>query len=233
MLRSHCKTMTSPVVVATVLIVLFFASSAHAGVEDAATVVTRLHDTLLSVMKEADALGVKGRYRRLAPKIERAFHLRLMARITSGAVWKKADTTQKDSLAAAFTRLSVATYASRFDGYSGQAFEIIGDRPGPPATHLVDTRILSPGESPVPLTYVLKQVDGPLVLAYLAKGDAPVEVSRDIFSVYLQSLVVVIDGPLVLVQLRVGEGALPITPGIFSVNSQNLIVVLDGEFIVA
>ena len=83
-----------------------------------------------------------------------------MARITSGAVWKKADKTQKDSLAAAFTRLSVATYASRFDGYSGQAFEIIGDRPGPPATHLVDTRILSPGESPIPLTYVMKQVDG-------------------------------------------------------------------------
>ena len=66
MLRSHCKTMTRPVVVAAVLIVLFFASSAHAGVEDAAAVVMRLHDTLLSVMKEADALGVKGRYRRLA-----------------------------------------------------------------------------------------------------------------------------------------------------------------------
>ena len=148
------------VVVTAVLIVLFFVSSAHAGVEDSAAVVMRLHDTLLSVMKESDALGVKGRYRRLAPKIERAFHLRLMARITSGAVWKKADKTQKDSLAAAFTRLSVATYASRFDGYSGQAFEIIGDRPGPPATHLVDTRILSPGESPAPLTYVLKQVDG-------------------------------------------------------------------------
>ena len=160
MSRSRCKTMTRPVIVAAVLIVLSFASSAHAGVDDAVTVVTRLHDTLLSVMKEADALGVKGRDRHLAPEIERAFHLRLMARITSGAVWIKADTAQRDSLAAAFSRLSVATYASRFDGYSGQSFETIGDRPGPAATYLVDTRILRPGESPVPLTYVLKQLDG-------------------------------------------------------------------------
>jgi len=152
--------MTRPVIVAAVLIVLSFASSAHAGVDDAVAVVTRLHDTLLSVMKEADTLGVKGRDRHLAPEIERAFHLRLMARITSGAVWMKADTAQRDSLAAAFSRLSIATYASRFQGYSGQSFETIGGRPGPAATHLVDTRILRPGESPIPLTYVLKQVDG-------------------------------------------------------------------------
>ena len=150
--------MIRPVIVAKVLFVLVLASSAHAG--DAATVVTRFHDSLLSMMKEADALGVTGRYRRLAPEIERAFHLRLMARVTSGSFWKKAAAGQKDGLAAAFTRLSVATYASRFDGYSGQSFETRGDRPGPRATHLVDTRILNPDDSPVPLTYVVKQIDG-------------------------------------------------------------------------
>ena len=152
--------MIRPVIVAKVLFVLVLASSADAGDGDAAAVVARFHDGLLSVMKEADALGVTGRYRRLAPEIERAFHLRLMARVTSGSFWKKADAARRDGFAAAFTRLSVATYASRFDGYSGQGFETTGDRPGPRATHLVDTRILSPGESPVPLTYVLKRLEG-------------------------------------------------------------------------
>ena len=151
--------MIRSVIVATIFIVLFLAPSAQSG-GDAAAVVTRLHDILLSVMKEADALGARGRNQRLAPEIEQTFHLRLMTRVTSGADWNKADTTQRDGLAAAFTRLSVATYASRFDGYSGQSFETIGDRPGPRATHLVDTHILSPGQSPVPLTYVLKQLDG-------------------------------------------------------------------------
>lgn len=143
-------------IAATVLLVLV--SSARA--DDAAAVVTRFHDGLLSVMKEADTLGVAGRYQRLVPEIEQAFHLRLMARVTSGSFWKKAGIAQKDALATAFTRLSVATYASRFDGYSGQGFETTGDRSGPRATHLVDTRILSPGDSPVPLTYVLKQLGG-------------------------------------------------------------------------
>jgi phospholipid transport system substrate-binding protein len=152
--------MTRLIIATTVLIVLFLASSVHAGVADAAAIVTRLHDNLLSVMKEADALAVKGRYQRLSPEIQLSFHLRLMARVTSGTTWKKAATAQKDSLTRAFTRLSVATYASRFDGYSGQRFETTGERPGPRATHLVDTRILSPGEQPVPLTYVLKQIDG-------------------------------------------------------------------------
>jgi phospholipid transport system substrate-binding protein len=152
--------MIRPVIVAKVLFVLVLTSSAQAGADEASAVVARFHDGLLSVMKEADALGVTGRYRRLAPEIERAFHLRLMARVTSGTFWKKADAARREGLAAAFTRLSVATYASRFDGYSGQDFETTGERPGPRATHLVETRILRPGDSPVPLTYVLKRLDG-------------------------------------------------------------------------
>jgi phospholipid transport system substrate-binding protein len=150
--------MDHPFLVATVLVVLSLVPSAHAGDHDAAAVVTRLHDNLLSVMKEADTLGVKGRYQRLAPEIEQTFHLTLMARITSGADWKQADTAQRAGFATAFTHLSVATYASRFNAYSGQSFETIGERPGPRATHLVDTRILSPGATPVPLTYVLKRL---------------------------------------------------------------------------
>ncbi len=152
--------MTRSLTVTTAFFVLFLVSSVQAGVDEAAAVVTRLHGTLLSVMKEADALGVKGRFQRLSPEIERSFHLTLMARVTSGAVWKKVDTAQRDDLAAAFARLSVATYASRFDGYSGQSFETTGERPGPRATRLVDTRILSPGDQPVPLTYVVKRIDG-------------------------------------------------------------------------
>ena len=90
--------MNHPFLVATVLVVLSLAPSAHAGDHDAAAVVTRLHDNLLSVMKEADTLGVKGRYQRLAPEIEQTFHLTLMARITSGADWKQADTAPKGRL---------------------------------------------------------------------------------------------------------------------------------------
>ena len=56
--------------------------------------------------------------------------------------------------------MSVSTYANRFDGYSGQVFEIVDQRPGPQKTVLVKTRIVSPGDSPVRLTYVVKEFEG-------------------------------------------------------------------------
>ncbi len=133
---------------------------AAAQEDPARTVIQRFHQSLLAVMKEAESLGVTGRYQRLQPRIEEAFHLPLMIRVAAGSFWKKADTEQRSRLVAAFKRLSISTYANRFDGYSGQVFEIVGKRPGPQKTVLVKTRIVSPGDSPARLTYVVKEYEG-------------------------------------------------------------------------
>lgn len=128
--------------------------------DPARAVVQRFQQSLLAVLKEAKSLGVTGRYQRLQPTIEEAFHLPLMIRIATGRFWKKADDEQRSRLAAAFKRLSVSTYANRFNGYSGQVFEIVSQRPGPQKTILVKTRIVSAGESPARLTYVVKEFKG-------------------------------------------------------------------------
>ena len=133
---------------------------AAAQEDPARTVIQRFQQSLLAVMKEAESLGVTGRYQRLQPIIEEAFHLPLMIRVATGSFWKKADEEQRSRLVAAFERLSVSTYANRFDGYSGQVFEIVDQRPGPQKTVLVKTRIVSPGDSPVRLTYVVKEFEG-------------------------------------------------------------------------
>ena len=133
---------------------------AAAQEDPARTVIQRFQQSLLAVMKEAESLGVTGRYQRLQPIIEEAFHLPLMIRVATGSFWKKADEEQRSRLVAAFQRLSVSTYANRFDGYSGQVFEIVDQRPGPQKTVLVKTRIVSPGDSPARLTYVVKEFEG-------------------------------------------------------------------------
>ncbi len=133
---------------------------AAAQEDPARTVIQRFQQDLLAVMKEAESLGVTGRYQRLQPRIEEAFHLPLMIRVAAGSFWKKADTEQRSRLVAAFKRLSISTYANRFDGYSGQVFEIVDQRPGPQKTVLVKTRIVSPGDSPARLTYVVKEYEG-------------------------------------------------------------------------
>ena len=133
---------------------------AAAQEDPARTVIQRFQQSLLAVMKEAKSLGVTGRYQRLQPRIEEAFHLPLMIRVATGSFWRKADKAQQSRLVTAFKRLSISTYANRFDGYSGQVFEIVDQRPGPQKTVLVKTRIVSPGDSPARLTYVVKEFKG-------------------------------------------------------------------------
>ena len=58
------------------------------------------------------------------------------------------------------SRLSISTYASQFDGYSGQSFETQGQKPGPQKTVLVKTRIIDPGSDPIDLTYVTREIKG-------------------------------------------------------------------------
>mgnify|MGYP000282501748 CR=1 FL=1 len=149
----------------TLKVLLFLAGvltalPAAAQEDPARTVIQRFQQDLLAVMKEAQNLGVTGRYQRLQPKIEEAFHLALMIRVATGSFWRKADKEQQSRLVAAFKRLSISTYANRFDGYSGQVFEIVDQRPGPQKTVLVKTRIVSPGDSPARLTYVVKEFKG-------------------------------------------------------------------------
>ncbi len=149
----------------TLKVLLFLAGvltalPAAAQEDPARTVIQRFQQDLLAVMKEAKILGVTGRYQRLQPKIEEAFHLPLMIRVATGSFWRKADKEQQSRLVAAFKRLSISTYANRFDGYSGQVFEIVDQRPGPQKTVLVKTRIVSPGDSPARLTYVVKEFKG-------------------------------------------------------------------------
>ena len=119
-------------------------------------IVEKFHGNLLAVMKEADALGIKGRYSRLAPEIEQTFDFPKMIKIASGDFWNAASVEQQKNLSDAFTKLSISTYASQFDGFSGEAFETVGESPGPQQTLLVETRILRPQKSPVGITYVLR-----------------------------------------------------------------------------
>lgn len=123
-------------------------------------VVETFHAALLDVMKHADELGLAGRYERLEKPVETAFHLPLMIRIASGGYWHKASEAQQEALVAAFERMSVGTYANRFDGWSGESFETVGERPGPRGTTLVETRIVRPDDDPVRLVYVVRDVGG-------------------------------------------------------------------------
>lgn len=127
--------------------------------ETPAGIVETLHAGLLTVMREAAGLSVEQRYARLAPTLEGTYDFQTMTRLAVGSAWTEASAEQRAALMAAFSRLSIATYAKRFSGYSGERFETLGEKPGPRGTTLVETRLVRPVDPPVPLTYVLQQRD--------------------------------------------------------------------------
>ncbi len=134
--------------------------SANAGQESARLAVERFHDTLLSVMKEAENLGYEGRYEWLTPVIKESFNLPFMTSRSTGRHWKKASTVDHQALIDAFTNMTIANYASRFDGYSGEIFEMVEVTEGPRDSILVKTKIVKDDGEKVALNYVMREFDG-------------------------------------------------------------------------
>ncbi|MBS7809355.1 ABC transporter substrate-binding protein [Roseococcus pinisoli] len=123
-------------------------------------VVERFHAALLGVMRNAQRLGIRGRNEQLTPVMDQVFDLSAMTRIAAGANWANLSPDQRNTLTDAFRRWSIATYASRFDGYSGESFQTVGTQTLANGDTLVRTR--------------LNRTDGdPVVLSYLLRGQPP------------------------------------------------------------
>ncbi|MCG8355633.1 MAG: ABC transporter substrate-binding protein, partial [Kiloniellales bacterium] len=127
---------------------------------DAKDTVERLNATLLQVMQQADQLGYQGRYETLAPVLTESFNFPVMARISLGKHWRNLSNEQKRELTQVFARLSVATFASRFDGYSGERFQVRGEEPRRKGTMLVDNVLIKTSGETIPINYAVREFDG-------------------------------------------------------------------------
>ena len=153
--------------------------------------VERLNAVLLEVMQNADSLGFQGRYNTLEPVLTEAFTFETMARLTIGpGNWTALDAQRRQEFVDAFTRMSVSTFAARFDGYSGQRFEIVDQQDVRSGQVLVRTVLVNPDNDTVSLDYlVLRQGDGWRILDIFLGGQVS-ELSRqrsEFSSVYARS----------------------------------------------
>lgn len=154
-----------------VTVIALAAPQRLAAAETPTAIVETLHEALLSLMRDAAGLSVEQRYARLAPTLEKTYDFQTMTRLAVGTAWTEASAEQRAALTDAFSRLSIATYAKRFSGYSGERFETLGEKEGPRGTTLVETRLVRPADPPVPLTYVLqKQGQGFRIIDVILQG---------------------------------------------------------------
>ena len=137
-----------------------------AQAQNPAAVVEGFHTALLDIMRSAPRLGVRGRYERLAPAMSQVFDLAAMTRIAVGPPWTGFTAADQAALTEAFSRWSIATYAARFDGFSGETFTTQGVQANPNGDQLVRTTLNRTGnQEPVVLSYLLR--GGRVVDVYL------------------------------------------------------------------
>jgi len=117
----------------------------------------KFQNSLIDVMKTANKTTVQQRFDALKDIISKSFHMPLMAQISAGKNWKPATRTEKRNYTEAFHRMSIATLATLFDGYSGETFEQINDNPGPQKTRLIVTQLVKNDKSTVKISYVMRK----------------------------------------------------------------------------
>ncbi|HEV2673502.1 MAG TPA: ABC transporter substrate-binding protein [Aliidongia sp.] len=120
--------------------------------------VQAFYDVLLGNMKNAEALGAKGRYAKLEPVIQSTFDVPFMSRLSVGSLWGQLKPEQKQEVAKAFGRYITATYATQFDGYSGEQLKVIGEQQIKHGTLVRSQIVKSDGEA-ISINYVLHDND--------------------------------------------------------------------------
>lgn len=126
------------------------------GADPAVTRIRAFYDSLLTVMEQADKLGIRGRYEKLSPAIRTTFDLAAMTRIAVGPDWNSISSEQQAALIDSFARLTISTYAARFDGYSGERFKVEPTSEARNTGRIVRTKLVQSTGEPVTLNYLLR-----------------------------------------------------------------------------
>jgi phospholipid transport system substrate-binding protein len=123
----------------------------------AAGVIEEFYTTLLDTMKNAEKLGFNGRREKLAPAIDKAYNLPLMARLSVGPQWKSLSAEEQKRFVAGFRELTLSTYAARFDGYSGEKLVVEADNQDAQGGKIVHTKLVKSDGEPIQLNYLMRQ----------------------------------------------------------------------------
>jgi phospholipid transport system substrate-binding protein len=133
--------------------------SAAALAFDPQSNVRGFYDSLLNTMKNGRSLGQSGRYARLAPVVDRVFDVPSMTRLAIGSSWANLPPAQQQQLTEAFRHYIAATYADRFDSYSGEQLQVTGEQPYN-ADVIVQTKIVQSNGEATTLNYLMRQNQG-------------------------------------------------------------------------
>jgi phospholipid transport system substrate-binding protein len=132
-------------------------ASLATSVDDARKPVDQLYAVLIECLKNADALGLEGRRAKIAPAVQSGYDVPFMSEKILGRHWSTLSEADRARWTETFGNLTVATYAERMTGFTGQQFEVLKVEPAQRETAVVYTQVVTPKEPPIAINYRMRQ----------------------------------------------------------------------------
>jgi phospholipid transport system substrate-binding protein len=142
------------------LSVFFSTAYGEAGQQRPSEVIRKFNTVLLESMKKGAELGYSGRYKLLEPVIKDSFALPFMVSISAGKYWKTLSGKDRNLLLEKYTEWSVATYAGRFNDYSGEKFEVVSESKTVQDTVTVVSKLINSDKEETDFYYKLRDMEG-------------------------------------------------------------------------
>jgi len=165
------------------------ANAADTVSDPAAQQIQSFYASLIDVMKRGPQLGMMGRDKALEPAVDKAFDLVSSMHLIIGPSWSTMSDADKNALVTAFRRMTIANYASNFDTYSGERFDVDPNVQTRGPDKLVDSKLVPQGGEPTQFIYRMRQSGGTwkIIDIYLAGFVSQAALKRSDFAATLAS----------------------------------------------
>lgn len=142
------------------LSVFFCIAHGEAEQQRPSEVIRKFNAVLLESMKKGAELGYSGRCKLLEPVIKDSFALPFMVSISAGKYWKTLNGKDRNLLLENYTEWSIATYAGRFNDYSGEKFEVASESKPVQDTVTVVSKLINSDKEETDFYYKLRKMEG-------------------------------------------------------------------------
>ena len=158
------------------------------GNETAVEVIEKLHGLLIRSMKMGGNTTCQERFKFLSSFIKNSFDFPTICRIVLGrSHWKKMDRETRERFIEAFSDMTVATYARRFDSYSGERFKTQGARLDSRGHYIVDAFLIKANGDKIDFKYVCRKVGQEWkIISVSARGVNDLSVKRADYNAFLK-----------------------------------------------
>ncbi|WP_308388143.1 HpnM family protein [Acidithiobacillus sp. AMEEHan] len=151
--------------------------------------IEKLDQALLSTMKAGKAAGYQGRYKIIAPVVDKTFDFQRIGELALGSDWGKLSAEQQKQFVEVLGEYTAATYAGRFDGYDGEHFAIVEAQQLRPGTMGVFSTFTMKNGRVHRFDYLLEQADGKdwKIINVVADGVSDLSLKRSEYTEMINS----------------------------------------------